>query len=155
MAFKRRKQKEEIVIKTITILDAETKKIEDVVDILDPEVEEIVLDNIGMIPALNDMEMEDMAMGKNIRDIYPDMEDRSKFVMDACAAHKQTLDTANKDIKDEDLKDEKGKVDKLLDKKAQKELHDKALAKGKEEATRQQAIIDAELAKHKAAQMKE
>ena len=169
MAFKRRKQKEKVIKKTITILDAETKKVEDVIDIIEPEVEEIVLNDTGggMIPALTDMEMEDMSIMKGLHDMYPKMEDMKTFVNDACAAHKQTLDSSNPDLTDAEIaankviadaaiEAEKVRVAALVDPKNQKDLNDKAIIEAnKVAAARETSIVEAEKLRHEAAQKRE
>ena len=157
--FKKRAPKKEVIEKTMTILDAETREVEGIVDIIDPEVEEIVLEDEnktgGMIPALSDMEMKDMATMKSLRDMYPDQEDMGAFVTDACKAYKQSLDAAKEDLSDAELaknKKEKEKVDTLVDPKAEKELHDKALESQKKRQDRANEIEEAERKRHEAAQ---
>ena len=159
----KKKEKEPVVIeKTITIRDSQTQEIEDVIVItdIDPEIEEIILeDNIGagMIPALTDIEMKDMTMMKSLRDMYPDQEDMESFVMDACKAHKVTVDAANKELQDKIAK-EKAKIDALIDGKTEKELHDIAMKElNKKQVDREKRateIEEAERKRHAAAQAK-
>lgn len=126
MLFKKRSKKEEVITKTITILDVETEEILDIVDIeaADESVEEIIDITLDVNDAeiedpelkeLSDTDLSDIAMMKALRDLYPGQKENLKdFVMDACAAYKTATDEANPDLMDEEQKEKEKEEENLI-----------------------------------------
>lgn len=162
MKFKR-KTKDPVIQKTITILDAETNEVKDVFDIVE-EIQEIKLEDESGELGLNDQEIKDLAFVQALREKYKDVKDFEKFVGDACGkasknlSDTETLTDEEKAAKEKAEKEAKAKIDALgdpdnhgLTDEAKKLAEEQAKKLLEDEEKLQKEIEEAERKKHEAA----
>lgn len=151
ISFRKRKEETDLK-KTLTILDAKTNEVKEIIDIVD-EIKEISLTDEKPGSKYSDSQVKDMSFMKSLRDMYPKMKDMETFLMDACKDRKPVKDDII--LSDEDKVIEKEKLDKLAEAegKAAKLLQDAEAEKEKVQKARQLEIEEAEVARHAAAQI--
>lgn len=149
--FKKRVVIEEKLIKSLTILDAETQEVKEIFDIIDENtIKEIVLSDENL-EKYSEIQLKDMSFMSGLRDTYPDMKDMETFLTDACKSAKLLKD---EQLTDEQIAAEKEKVDALAKAEgvAAQLLLDAELKEKDAEKARQIEIEEAERARHEAAQ---
>lgn len=154
MSLFKRKKKEEILgsieVFGLDQTDPEKRILLDSVDIIKDEGqsdnEEVIKLNIedqnedlNDTVDLTDIDLADMAMMKELRDKYPDMEDMNKFIMDACSNYKELNDSEHDENEEED---DQEIARKLSDNQYNKMLAD-SLDKSEDEFDRAKKIEEA------------